>query len=89
MFFRFPKSVPEKVKDYTWANTWGDVAVYVMLILGLATTWLYQGIDTLFVGFLFLQASDLCGYASRVAASFLTCRRQYLRCSVISGSDLQ
>jgi len=52
----FPKSVPEKVKDYTWANTWGDVAVYVMLILGLATTWLYQGIDTLFVGFLFLQA---------------------------------
>jgi len=27
-----------------------------MLIIGLCTTWLYQGIDTLFVGFLFLQA---------------------------------
>jgi hypothetical protein len=52
----FPKSVPESVKTYTWANTWGDVAVYVMLIFGLILTWLYQGIDTLFVGFLFLQA---------------------------------
>jgi len=27
-----------------------------MLILGLISTWLYQGIDHLFVGFLFLQA---------------------------------
>ena len=53
---RFPKSVPAYIKEWTWANTWGDVAVYVMLILGLITTWLFQGIDHLFVGFLFLQA---------------------------------
>lgn len=53
---RFPKSVPDYIKDNTWANTWGDVAVYVMMILGLLTTWLFQGIDHLFVGFLFLQA---------------------------------
>ena len=53
---RFPKSVPDYIKDNTWANTWGDVAVYIMMILGLLTTWLFQGIDHLFVGFLFLQA---------------------------------
>lgn len=54
--FWFPKSVPDYIKDNTWANTWGDVAVYIMMILGLLTTWLFQGIDHLFVGFLFLQA---------------------------------
>lgn len=52
----FPKSVPDSVKEWTKAATWGDVGVYVFLICGLITTWLYQGIDHLFVGFLFLQA---------------------------------
>lgn len=34
----------------------GDHLVYLMLVLGLIFAWLWQGIDTLFVGFMFLQA---------------------------------
>jgi len=37
-------------------GTWGDHAVYLMLVLGLIFAWCWQGIDTLFVGFMFLQA---------------------------------
>ena len=48
------------MEKYTWAKTWGDVAVYIMLILGLTASWLYQGIDSLFVGFLFLQVIHRC-----------------------------
>merc|ERR1712166_1679195 len=34
----------------------GDHLVYLMLVLGLIFAWIWQGIDTLFVGFMFLQA---------------------------------
>jgi len=37
-------------------GTWGDHLVYAMLVLGLTFAWFWQGIDTLFVGFMFLQA---------------------------------
>jgi hypothetical protein len=39
-----------------WDTTWGNTSVHVLMIGGLALSWFFQGIDHLFLGFLFLQA---------------------------------
>jgi len=38
-----------------WDTTWGNISVYVMMLGGLTTSWIIQGIDHIFLGFLFLQ----------------------------------
>eukprot|EP00292_Cryptomonas_paramecium_P016387 CAMPEP_0113672598 /NCGR_PEP_ID=MMETSP0038_2-20120614/6362_1 /TAXON_ID=2898 /ORGANISM="Cryptomonas paramecium" /LENGTH=207 /DNA_ID=CAMNT_0000588905 /DNA_START=243 /DNA_END=863 /DNA_ORIENTATION=+ /assembly_acc=CAM_ASM_000170 len=37
-----------------WNETWGETLVHAFIAAGLVTTWLYQGMDQLFLGFLFL-----------------------------------
>ena len=39
-----------------WDTTWGNTSVHVLMIGGLLLSWFFQGIDHLFLGFLFLQA---------------------------------
>mmetsp|Transcript_42652 Transcript_42652/g.106741 ORF Transcript_42652/g.106741 Transcript_42652/m.106741 type:complete len:642 (-) Transcript_42652:177-2102(-) len=39
-----------------WDETWGELVVQIFIILGLVLSWLYQGMDQLFLGFLFLLA---------------------------------
>jgi hypothetical protein len=39
-----------------WDTTWGNTSVHVLMIGGLLLSWMFQGIDHLFLGFLFLQA---------------------------------
>ena len=39
-----------------WDTTWGNLLVYTLIIVGLIGSWFMQGIDHIFLGFLFLQA---------------------------------
>ena len=39
-----------------WDTTWGNIAVYCLITFGLIISWVVQGIDHIFLGFLFLQA---------------------------------
>jgi len=39
-----------------WDTTWGNTSVHILMIGGLSLSWWFQGIDHLFLGFLFLQA---------------------------------
>jgi len=39
-----------------WDTTWGETSVHILMIGGLIISWLLQGIDHIFLGFLFLQA---------------------------------
>lgn len=42
-----------------WDTTWGDFLVHVFMVLGLWFSWKLQGMDQLFLGFLFLIAIPL------------------------------
>jgi len=39
-----------------WDTTWGEVVVHIFIFLGLSISWKVQGMDQLFLGFLFLLA---------------------------------
>jgi len=39
-----------------WDTTWGETSVHILMIGGLIISWFIQGIDHIFLGFLFLQA---------------------------------
>jgi len=39
-----------------WDTTWGETSVHILMIGGLIISWFLQGIDHIFLGFLFLQA---------------------------------
>jgi hypothetical protein len=56
--FWFPQRAkgPLRHGQAMWDTTWGNIAVYVLIICGLIISWCVQGIDHIFLGFLFLQA---------------------------------
>ena len=38
-----------------WDTTWGNTSVHALMIVGLVLSWIFAGIDHIFLGFLFLQ----------------------------------
>jgi len=56
--FWFPQRAkgPLRHGQAMWDTTWGNIAVYCLIIFGLIISWCVQGIDHIFLGFLFLQA---------------------------------
>ena len=56
--FWFPQRAkgPLRHGQAMWDTTWGNIAVYCLIISGLIISWCVQGIDHIFLGFLFLQA---------------------------------
>ena len=56
--FWFPQRVkgPLRHGQAMWDTTWGNIAVYCLIFFGMIIAWFWQGIDHIFLGFLFLQA---------------------------------
>jgi hypothetical protein len=54
--FPAPHKGPLKDDKPTWDTTWGDTLVHVFVAVGLCLSWWLQGMDQLFLGFLFLLA---------------------------------